>query len=56
MNGVCTDVFKDPAFENCESCNENSDCKLQEYCAGHKCIDKRDLFAYLESISEVKDL
>lgn len=56
MNGVCTDIFKDSAFENKESCNSNKDCEPQEYCAGHHCIDKRDLYSYLESMSEVKDV
>lgn len=56
MNGVCTDIFKDPAFKDKEGCNCNSDCGPNEHCAGHKCIDKRDLYDYLSSVSEVKDV
>ena len=51
MNGVCTDIFKDPAFKDKEGCNMNSDCVPGEHCAGHKCIDKRDLYDYLDSVS-----
>lgn len=56
MNGVCTDIFKDKAFKDKEGCNCNADCGANEHCAGHKCIDKRDLYDYLDSVSEVKDV
>ena len=54
MNGMCTSMLNDPAFDNCETCNKNSDCEPFEYCAAHKCIDKRDLFNYLDSEGEEK--
>ena len=56
MNGVCTDIFKDKAFKDKEGCNRNADCKPNEQCAAHLCIDKRDLYDYLDSISEIKDI
>ena len=56
MNGVCTGIFKDEAFKDKETCNINKDCEPNENCAGHKCIDKRDLYDYLDSVSEYKDV
>ena len=56
MNGVCTGIFKDDAFKDKETCNVNKECGANENCAGHKCIDRRDLYDYLESVAEYKDV
>jgi len=56
VNGICTDELNDPVFDNAETCNSNKDCGPAEYCAGHRCVDKRDLYNLLDSISEEKNI
>lgn len=56
MDGVCTKDLNDPAFDNHESCNTNKDCNPAEACAGHRCVDNRDLYNFLESLSEEKTI
>ena len=56
MNGICTTDLNDPVFDNYETCNSNKDCNITEYCAGHRCVDKRDLYGFLDSVSEEKNI
>lgn len=52
LNGVCAVIFDDETFENSETCNVNSDCKTFQRCAGHKCLDRRDIYNYLSVKAE----
>ena len=52
MNGLCTAEFKDSTFKNYRSCNQKADCKPNEDCAFHKCIDRKDLYNFLSAKSE----
>lgn len=56
LNGVCTAIFNESVFENYRTCNKNQDCKVHERCAGHKCVDKRDMFNYLQSKAEADQM
>jgi hypothetical protein len=56
MNGICTAIFNEAIFINKRTCNQNKDCKVNERCGGHKCIDRRDMFNYLQSKTETSQL
>ena len=56
MNGICTTALNDPTFKDYETCNSSSDCQINESCAGHRCVDKRDLYNYLDSMSDTTNI
>ncbi len=54
LNGVCSDWFAHPAFANARSCNAKADCEGSELCVGHKCIERADLFNFMEAKAETE--
>lgn len=36
---MCRELFTEEFFENYRVCNLKKDCKINERCVGHKCVD-----------------
>jgi hypothetical protein len=49
-------LFTEEVFNNYRLCNENSDCKFNEVCAGHRCLDRLELLNVMESLAVTKDI